>query len=116
VVLMNMFTYDQTDPEQGKRIHDLYYGLYREAKKRGYGMYRAHVNHMGMERTPGSKCLSVPELMLLLSDLIANLNDYNNHAYNKFVEKIKVRPMLPTLLYFERSYHMPFHVSDEAKS
>lgn len=47
VVLMNMFTYDQQDPVQRRRVHELYYGLYREAKKRGYGMYRAHVNHMG---------------------------------------------------------------------
>jgi hypothetical protein len=51
VVLMNMFTYDQQDPVQRKRVHELYYGLYREAKKRGYGMYRAHVNHMGMNES-----------------------------------------------------------------
>ena len=25
------------------------------------------------------------------TDLIANLNDFNDHAYNRFVEKIKVR-------------------------
>ncbi|KXX73690.1 Vanillyl-alcohol oxidase, partial [Madurella mycetomatis] len=68
VVLMNMFTWDQTDPTQKDKMKKLYYGLYEEAKKRGYGMYRGHVNHM---------------------DLIANMNDFNNHAYNRFVEKIK---------------------------
>ncbi|KAK4171723.1 putative vanillyl-alcohol oxidase [Triangularia setosa] len=68
VVLMNMFTWDQTDKAQKANMEKLYYGLYEEAKKRGYGMYRGHVNHM---------------------DLIANLNDFNNHAYNRFVEKIK---------------------------
>ncbi|KAK4185400.1 putative vanillyl-alcohol oxidase [Podospora australis] len=68
VVLMNMFTWDQTDPEQKAKMEKLYYGLYEEAKKRGYGMYRGHVNHM---------------------DLIANMNDFNDHAYNRFVEKIK---------------------------
>lgn len=47
IVAMNMFTYDQTSEQQTKRVHGLYYGLYGEAKKRGYGMYRAHVNHMG---------------------------------------------------------------------
>ena len=47
VVLMNMFTWDQTDPAQKERVERLYYGLHEEAKKRGYGMYRAHVNHMG---------------------------------------------------------------------
>ncbi|KAK1752660.1 hypothetical protein QBC47DRAFT_432280 [Echria macrotheca] len=68
VVLMNMFTWDQTDVEQKKKMERLYYALHEEAKKRGYGMYRAHVNHM---------------------DLIADLNDFNDHAYNRFVEKIK---------------------------
>jgi len=47
VVLMNMFTWDQTDPEQKKKVDQLYYGLYGIAKEKGYGMYRAHVNHMG---------------------------------------------------------------------
>ncbi|KAK4208815.1 hypothetical protein QBC37DRAFT_352799 [Rhypophila decipiens] len=68
VVLMNMFTWDQTDEEQKRRVERLYWGLYGIAKERGYGMYRAHVNHM---------------------DLIADLNDFGNHAYNRFVEKIK---------------------------
>jgi hypothetical protein len=84
VVLMNMFTWDQTDPQQKEKMNRLYYGLYEEAKKRGYGMYRGHVNHMGE-----SKCHSrwIP---LTHTDLIANMNDFNNHAYNRFVEKIKV--------------------------
>ena len=47
VVLMNMFTFDQQDPEQCRKIRGLYHDLYQEAKKRGFGMYRAHVNHMG---------------------------------------------------------------------
>lgn len=47
VVLMNMFTWDQTDPAQRDKMKRLYYALYQEAKKRGYGMYRGHVNHMG---------------------------------------------------------------------
>lgn len=28
------------------------------------------------------------------ADLIANMNDFNNHAYNRFVEKIKVSSLL----------------------
>ncbi|KAK0631334.1 hypothetical protein B0T14DRAFT_532146 [Immersiella caudata] len=68
VVLMNMFTWDQKEEGQKEKMEKLYYGLYGLAKERGYGMYRAHVNHM---------------------DLIADLNDFNDHAYNRFVEKIK---------------------------
>jgi len=47
VVLMNMFTWDQTDVTQKEKMEKLYYGLHELAKKSGYGMYRAHVNHMG---------------------------------------------------------------------
>ncbi|KAJ4415353.1 hypothetical protein N0V85_002755 [Neurospora sp. IMI 360204] len=87
VVLMNMFTWDQTDPLQKKNIKRLYYGLHQVAKERGYGMYRAHINHMG-------ECCCVESriedlLMHHLTDLIAGLNDFNEHAYNRFVEKIK---------------------------
>ena len=31
--------------------------------------------------------------MLTFADLIANMNDFNDHAYNRFVEKIKVSPL-----------------------
>ncbi|KAK4223988.1 hypothetical protein QBC38DRAFT_34364 [Podospora fimiseda] len=68
VVVMNMFTWDQTVSEQKEKMKRLWSGLHGLAKERGYGMYRGHVNHM---------------------DLIADLNDFNNHAYNRFVEKIK---------------------------
>lgn len=54
-----MFTYDQQDPVQRQRVHELYLALHEESKKRGYGMYRAHVNHMGMSNglsDPGCFC------------------------------------------------------------
>lgn len=48
VIFTNMFTFDQQDPKHRKQVEQLYFGMYEEAKKRGYGMYRAHVHHMGM--------------------------------------------------------------------
>jgi hypothetical protein len=47
VILTSMFTFDQQDPIQRKNVHQLYYALHNEAKRQGYGMYRAHVQHMG---------------------------------------------------------------------
>jgi hypothetical protein len=47
VVLMNMYTWDQTDPQQKEKMNRLYNGLYEVAKEKGYGMYRWHINHMG---------------------------------------------------------------------
>ncbi|KAM6508080.1 hypothetical protein FSOLCH5_013279 [Fusarium solani] len=68
VIMVNMFTFNQEDPDHRNKIHKLYHNFHAESKKRGYGMYRAHVNHM---------------------DLIAGLSDFNNHAYNRFIEKLK---------------------------
>lgn len=59
ILLMNMFTFDQQDPVQRKRIHELYYSCYEEAKKRGFGMYRAHVNHMGKQKPRYSVFFSI---------------------------------------------------------
>lgn len=73
VVLMNMFTFDQQDPEQRKKVHQLYYGLYREAKKRGFGMYRAHVNHMGKANRP---------LILFLGHVVDHLH-YWHRSYRE---------------------------------
>jgi hypothetical protein len=53
VVLMNMFSWDQTDPEQQRQIDSLFHALHKEAETRGYGMYRAHVNHMGKSKNIG---------------------------------------------------------------
>ena len=47
VVCMNMFTWDQTDEGQKRAVERVFYGLHDKARERGYGMYRAHVNHMG---------------------------------------------------------------------
>lgn len=46
---MNMFSWDRDDPEAKKRIDRLRVDLHELAK--GYGMYRAHVNHVDMGRT-----------------------------------------------------------------
>lgn len=41
--------------------------------------------------------------MLTVADLIADLNDFNGHAYNRFVEKIKV----------SSSFVFVFHIPSE---
>ena len=54
---------------------------------RGYGMYRAHINHM-------SELLMVMGGNTLLTrplDCIVDVNDFNNYMYKRFVEKLKMR-------------------------
>jgi hypothetical protein len=65
VVLMNMFTWDQTDPTQKVKMKKLYYGLHEEAKKRGYGMYRGHVNYMGMSNCMPCVCAALSQSWLI---------------------------------------------------
>ncbi|KAH7242852.1 hypothetical protein B0J15DRAFT_404739 [Fusarium solani] len=67
-LVVNMFMYDQQNLAHRAAVQQLYRRLHEESKKKSYGMYRAHVNHM---------------------DLIAGHNTFNNYAYNRFVEKLK---------------------------
>lgn len=61
-------SFDFRDEQDTRRVYDVVERLLREAGKRGYGSYRAHVNFM---------------------DLAAEQFSYNDHAYRRFVEKIK---------------------------
>ncbi|MEO3855437.1 FAD-binding oxidoreductase [Acrocarpospora sp. B8E8] len=60
------FTFN--DEEQAQRVYDTLQSLVREAGKLGYGAYRAHLSFM---------------------DLAAEQFSFNDHAYLRFVEKIK---------------------------
>ncbi|KAH8689169.1 hypothetical protein BGW36DRAFT_466710 [Talaromyces proteolyticus] len=79
-----MYSYDQQEPEARETVHGLYYEPHDEAKKRGYGEYRGHVQHI---------------------DLIATVNSFNDHAYNKLVEKLGVTP---NRIYMTQSIPMRF--------
>ncbi|KAL4924615.1 FAD-binding oxidoreductase [Aspergillus undulatus] len=68
VIVTNMWSYDQHDGAQRRAVDGLFMRLHEVAKEKGYGMYRGHVQHM---------------------DRIARLNDFNDHAYRRFVEKLK---------------------------
>ncbi|KAL4889332.1 hypothetical protein BDV59DRAFT_195747 [Aspergillus ambiguus] len=68
IILTGMYSFDQQNPLAREAVHRLYMDLHEESKRRGYGMYRGHIQHM---------------------DSIASLNDFNDHAYARFVEKLK---------------------------
>ncbi|KAL4913009.1 hypothetical protein BDW62DRAFT_205996 [Aspergillus aurantiobrunneus] len=67
-IVTNMYSFDQHNPTEREAVHKLFMAMHELATERGYGMYRGHVQHM---------------------DLIASVNDFNDHAYNRFVEKLK---------------------------
>ncbi|CZR63014.1 related to 4-cresol dehydrogenase flavoprotein subunit [Phialocephala subalpina] len=68
VILVNFMTFDKTKPEHRRAISTILAELYAEGKKRGYSTYRTHINYM---------------------DLNAESYDFNDHAYRRFVEKLK---------------------------
>ena len=61
-------SFDFTDEEATRRVYETTKHLVREAGKLGYGEYRAHLDFM---------------------DLAAEQYSFNDHAYMRFVEKIK---------------------------
>ncbi|KPI39612.1 Vanillyl-alcohol oxidase [Cyphellophora attinorum] len=68
LIFVNFQPFDKTQAWQQKAIQAIFAEMYEEAKAKGFSNYRSHVNHM---------------------DAIANLYDFNDHAYKRFVEKLK---------------------------
>ncbi|KAF2702919.1 vanillyl alcohol oxidase [Pleomassaria siparia CBS 279.74] len=68
VVLVNMMTFDKTNVAHRQSVEAIFRNLFQEGRKRGYSKYRSHINTM---------------------DLVADLYDFNDHAYRRFVETIK---------------------------
>ena len=68
-VFVCMLCFDKTNKKQCDAINAIFHKLFEEGRKRGFNKYRSHVNHM---------------------DMISEQNDYNNYAYRRFLETIKV--------------------------
>ncbi|KAI0473728.1 vanillyl alcohol oxidase [Xylariaceae sp. FL0804] len=63
-----MLCFDKTSAEQRRGTDAVFHGLFEQGSKRGFAKYRAHINHM---------------------DQNAELFDFNDHAYRRFVETLK---------------------------
>ncbi|KAI1613492.1 glycolate oxidase [Exophiala viscosa] len=68
LIFVNFQAFDKTLVEHQVGIQALFAELYDEAKEKGFSNYRSHINHM---------------------DPVAELYDFNQHAYRRFVEKLK---------------------------
>lgn len=68
-VFVCMLCFDKMDPKMRQAIEDIFEELFAEGKNMGFAKYRAHINHM---------------------DQTADLFDFNNYAYRRFVQSIKV--------------------------
>ncbi|KAI6082853.1 putative vanilly-alcohol oxidase [Hypoxylon rubiginosum] len=67
-IFVTMLVFDKTSPEQRSGVDKVFHRLFEEGSKRGFAKYRAHLNHM---------------------DANADLFDFNDHAYRRFVETLK---------------------------
>ncbi|RYP80447.1 hypothetical protein DL769_002474 [Monosporascus sp. CRB-8-3] len=67
-VFVCMLPFDKTDPAQRTIIDKVFHELFEEGSRRGFAKYRSHINHM---------------------DQNAELFDFNDHAYRRFVETLK---------------------------
>ncbi|ROW06858.1 hypothetical protein VMCG_04057 [Cytospora schulzeri] len=90
-VFVSMLCFDKTNPKQRQAIANIFEGLFEEAKKFGFAKYRAHIDHMGthiafQEYMHGEGPLNSRRH---ITDQVAELFDFNNHAYRRFVETIK---------------------------
>lgn len=47
VIVTGMYSFNQYSPVEREAVHRLFHALHEEAKDKGYGMYRGHIQHMG---------------------------------------------------------------------
>lgn len=99
IIFVNFTTFDKTNLEHRTAIRNIFQDLFKEGKARGYSAYRTHVNFMGKSLRRLSECLETD----LVLDIIADFYDFNDHAYRRFVEKLKVNnahsQLIPLSLY-----------------
>ncbi|KAF2205675.1 FAD-linked oxidase-like protein [Delitschia confertaspora ATCC 74209] len=68
LIFVNMMVFDKTNEEHRRSVEAIFNGLFEEGRTRGFSKYRSHINTM---------------------DMVAELYDFNGHAYRGFVEKLK---------------------------
>lgn len=90
VVFVCMLCFDKTNPVQRKATEDIFHGLFEEGKKLGFAKYRAHINHMGKLSIGVTLIVNSEEFADSGTDMVADLFDFNDHAYRRFVETLKV--------------------------
>ena len=99
-IVIHMFIFNKADLSHRHRVERIIENLFVEAKKRGITKYRSHLNHMGMYSR--SRWMGIFEANTDL-DMVADMYDFNNHAYGRFVESLKVidhlQPAIPLLTF-----------------
>ncbi|OQV07371.1 FAD binding domain-containing protein [Cladophialophora immunda] len=68
LIFVNMMVFDKANPGHRKAVDTIFRDLYKEGRQRGFSKYRSHINYM---------------------DLVADAYDFNDHAYRRFVERLK---------------------------
>ncbi|KIW98341.1 uncharacterized protein Z519_00001 [Cladophialophora bantiana CBS 173.52] len=68
VIFVNMIVFDKTNPDHRNAVDTIFRSLYKEGRQRGFSKYRSHINYM---------------------DLVADAYSFNNHAYRRFIERLK---------------------------
>lgn len=86
VIFVNMMVFDKTDPKHRHAVDTIFRNLYKEGRQRGFSKYRSHINYMGELMC---LCRQSPDLANGV-DLVADSYDFNDHAYRRFVERLKV--------------------------
>lgn len=87
-VFVCMLCFDKTNPKHRQATDNIFEDLFEEGRKRGFAKYRAHVLHMG--ELDGSLRHNMTKLLTgQISDKNAELYDFNDHAYRRFVERLK---------------------------
>jgi hypothetical protein len=88
LTLVHLILFNRLDKDHVQKSADVWHDLAGKAKEYGIVNYRTHLDHMGEFVTKVYSRLAAD-----IPDLVQDSYDFNNNAYRRFVETLKVRRM-----------------------
>jgi hypothetical protein len=85
VTLVHMILFNRLDEEHMRKSAEIWHDLARKAKEYGVVNYRTHLDHMGEFSLSRASPFATDK-----SDTVQDSYDFNNNAYRRFVEALKV--------------------------
>ncbi|KAJ5382258.1 hypothetical protein N7517_000169 [Penicillium concentricum] len=94
LLITHMIYYDSDNKDDTENVQRLWTDLEQHAKNYNLTNYRSHLDNMGRSTSLRSlECMNHADGQ---KDRIQDVYNYNNHAYRRFVEDIKVLPQALT--------------------
>ena len=90
VVFVHPFIFNRQDPSDLRIAHEMNRALIARSREMKYASYRSHLTYMGPSNQSSCSSKYQNTKLTLVADDFQEFYDYNDHAYRRFIEMLKV--------------------------